>query len=99
MNPSYEDFNILRQPVVTEKSYAAQGTANQYTFRVDRAASKPQIKRAIEAVFEVEVEKVRVVNVPGKEKRRGMHTGHRPGYRKAMVSLAEGQSLTVTEEA
>ncbi len=99
MSATYKDFNVLRQPVVTEKSYAANGNANQYTFKVATDATKQQVKAAIENVFEVQVDKVQVINVPGKAKRRGMHQGRRPGYRKAVVRLAEGQSLDVAEEA
>jgi large subunit ribosomal protein L23 len=98
MSANYTNFNTLRQPVITEKSHAASGEANQYTFRVASDATKQQIKAAIEAVFEVDVTKVQVINVPGKEKRRGAHTGRRPGYRKAMIRLAEGQTLEVAEE-
>lgn len=98
MSANYENFNTLRQPVITEKSHTASGDSNQYTFRVASDATKQQIKAAIEAVFEVDVEKVQVINVPGKEKRRGAHTGRRPGYRKAMIRLAEGQTLEVAEE-
>ena len=96
---NYQHFNTLLQPVVTEKSYGKTGEANQYTFRVARAATKAEVKAAVEAIFEVDVAKVQVINMPGKERRRGMHTGRRPGYRKAVVRLAEGQSLEVTEEA
>ncbi len=99
MSATYEDFKVLRRPVVTEKSYTAQGANNQYTFRVDRAATKRQIKQAVEAIFDVKVEQVRVMNMPGKPKRRGLHEGRRAGYRKAVVKLAEGQTLEVTEEA
>lgn len=98
MSATYQDFNTLRRPVVTEKSYTATGASNQYTFRVDRAATKAQIKRAVEEIFEVKVDKVQVINMPGKEKRRGMHVGRRAGYRKAVVRLAEGHSLEVAEE-
>ncbi|MFC1536339.1 50S ribosomal protein L23 [Pseudomonadota bacterium] len=99
MSANHENFNTLRQPVITEKSYTASGDSNQYTFRVATDATKQQIKAAVEAIFEVDVEKVQVINVPGKEKRRGYHTGRRPGYRKAMIRLAEGQTLEVAEEA
>jgi len=91
-------FNILRQPVITEKSYAGTGAANQYTFRVARTASKTQVKAAIEAIFEVSVDKVQVINMPSKPKRRGATTGTRSGYRKAVVRLAEGQTLDMAEE-
>lgn len=99
MNAKYHHFNTLHKPVITEKSYKATGEANQYTFRIAPEATKVQVKAAIEAIFEVEVVKVQVVNMPSKEKRRGAHTGTRSGYRKAIIRLAEGQSLEVAEEA
>lgn len=99
MTAKYHHFNTLRKPVITEKSYAATGEANQYTFRVAPDATKVQVKAAVESIFEVKVEKVQVVNLPSKQKRRGMHMGTRSGYRKAIVRLAEGHSLEVAEEA
>jgi len=99
MSANINHFNVLRQPVVTEKSYTATGAANQYTFRVARDATKAQVKAAVEAIFEVKVEKVQVINLPSKPKRRGFHTGTRSGYRKAVVRLAEGETLDVAEEA
>ncbi len=99
MSAKYHHFNTLRKPVITEKSYRATGEANQYTFRVASDATKTQVKAAVEAIFEVKVEKVQVINMPSKEKRRGMHTGTRSGYRKAVIRLAEGHSLEVAEEA
>jgi large subunit ribosomal protein L23 len=98
MSANMKHFDILRQPVITEKSYAGTGAANQYTFRVARTASKTQVKAAIEAIFEVSVDKVQVINMPGKPKRRGATTGTRSGYRKAVVRLAEGQTLDMAEE-
>jgi len=99
MSANYRQYRLLGQPVITEKSYQATGANNQYTFRVDRSASRPQIKEAVEAVFDVKVEKVQMINLPGKAKRRGQHEGRRPGYRKAVVRLAEGYSLETMEEA
>ncbi len=98
MNPTINHFDTLRQPVVTEKSYEATGAANQYTFRVARTATKLQIKAAVEAIFEVKVDKVQVNNMPGKPKRRGARTGSRSGYRKAIIRLAEGETLDMAEE-
>ncbi len=98
MSAKYHHFNTLRKPVITEKSYRATGEANQYTFRVAPDATKAQVKAAVESIFEVKVEKVQVMNMPSKEKRRGMHAGTRSGYRKAVIRLAEGQSLEVAEE-
>ncbi|MBN4082580.1 50S ribosomal protein L23 [Mariprofundus ferrooxydans] len=99
MSASYKHMNTLRQPVITEKSYIARAAANQYVFRVATDASKVDVKAAVEAIFEVQVEKVQVINVPGKEKRRGTHVGRRSGYRKAVVRLVEGQSIDPEEEA
>jgi len=98
MSANIKHFNILRQPVITEKSYTATGAANQYTFRIAREATKAQVKAAIETIFEVNVDKVQVINMPGKPKRRGAQSGMRSGYRKAVVRLAEGQTLEVAEE-
>jgi len=99
VSATYRHMNTLRQPVITEKSYIARGENNQYVFRVATSASKADIKAAVQAIFEVDVEKVQVMNVPGKEKRRGMHVGRRAGYRKAVVRLVEGQSIDPEEEA
>ncbi|MDX8388930.1 MAG: 50S ribosomal protein L23 [Mariprofundaceae bacterium] len=99
MSSSYEDFQVLRQPVVTEKSYAGSGANNQYTFRVAPSATKRQVKHAVESIFEVDVKKIQVINIAGKEKRRGNFVGRRASYRKAIVRLAEGHTLEVSEEA
>ena len=99
MSATYKHMNTLRQPVITEKSYIARGENNQYVFRVARTATKSDVKAAVQAIFEVNVEKVQVINVPSKEKRRGMHVGKRSGYRKAVVRLLEGQSIDPEEEA
>ena len=87
-------YDIIRSPVVTEKS--TQGSEhNQVTFRVSGDATKPEIKAAVEGLFEVKVEKVNTLNQEGKRKRfRGL-PGRRPGYKKAMVTLAEGQMIDI----
>jgi len=99
MSATYKNMNTLRQPVITEKSFIARSNFNQYVFRIAREANKQDVKTAVEAIFEVNVEKVQVINVPGREKRRGAHVGRRPGYRKAVVRLVEGQSIDPEEEA
>jgi len=95
----YRHFQRLIGPHVTEKSHNAMGDNNQYTFRVSREATKVQVKDAIETIFDVQVVKVQVINRPSKAKRRGMRLGYKPGYRKAVVRLAEGQSLEAMDEA
>ncbi len=99
MSARYGDFNVLLRPVVTEKSYEAQGASNQYVFRVARDATKQQVRQAVERIFDVRVARVQVINMPAKPKRRGMHMGVRSGYRKAVVRLVEGDSIEVAEEA
>ncbi|WP_234123265.1 50S ribosomal protein L23 [Clostridium hydrogenum] len=79
--------DILRKPVITEKSMAEMAN-NKYTFIVDVHANKPQIKKAVEEVFGVKVEDVKTANVLGKTKRVGVHVGKRPNYKKAIVKLA-----------
>jgi len=98
MSANINHFDILRQPVITEKSYSGTGASNQYTFRVARTATKLQVKAAVEAVFEVDVDTVQVINMPSKPKRLGAHTGARSGYRDAVIRLAEGHTLEVAEE-
>ncbi len=98
MSANFKDMNTLLYPVITEKSYMARADNNQYVFKVARQATKADVKRAVERIFEVDVERVQVINIPGKEKRRGMHSGRRPGYRKAVVRLAEGQTIDADEE-
>ena len=87
---------IIRQPVLTEKATILR-EANVYTFRVDRRANKVQIRQAIEAVFDVQVESVRTASVPGKSRRLGFHQGRVPGWKKAYVSLKKGESIDVME--
>ena len=87
--------DIILAPVVTEKS--TQGSEhNQVTFRVDRRASKPEIKRAVEGLFGVKVTKVNTLNMRGKVKRFKGRLGKRADYKKAIVTLAEGDSIDIT---
>jgi large subunit ribosomal protein L23 len=81
--------DIIRKPVITEKSMAAMAE-RKYTFIVDIKANKSQIKRAVQEVFGVEVENVRTVRYEGKLKRVGTNFGRRADYKKAIVKLTEG---------
>jgi large subunit ribosomal protein L23 len=88
-------YDVVLKPVVTEKS--TQGSEhNQVTFRVTRGATKPQIKQAVEGLFGVKVTKVNTLNVRGKVKRFRGRPGKRSDYKKAIVTLAEGQSIDVS---
>jgi large subunit ribosomal protein L23 len=91
--------NIIRRPVVTEKSNYLADLRNQYTFVVDSRANKLQIKQAIELAWpDVTVDKVRVANMPAKRSRRWRSVSVRkPGWKKAVVTLAPGDSIDLFE--
>lgn len=80
--------DIIRKPVITEKSMASMAE-KKYTFIVHVDANKSQIKRAVEEVFNVKVESVNTINGLGKTKRMGVHVGKRPDYKKVIVTLTE----------
>jgi large subunit ribosomal protein L23 len=86
-------MNVLIAPHVTEKTATAMQNHNQYTFRVKRNATKPDIKAAVELMFEVKVTGVQVVNEPGKARRFGKVAGRTQDWKKAYVSLAKGQAI------
>ena len=81
-------YDIIRKPVITEKTMAAMAE-NKYTFIVHINSNKSQIKRAVEEVFGVKVEKVQTSRTMGKTKRMGVHVGKRADYKKAIVTLKE----------
>jgi large subunit ribosomal protein L23 len=84
---------IILAPVVSEKSTRAAEKSNQAVFKVLRDARKPEIKAAVERLFNVKVEEVRTLNVKGKSKRFGAFSGVRSDWKKAYVKLAEGQEI------
>jgi len=95
MNP----YEVIIRPLDTEKTRYQAAQLRQYTFEVDRRANKVEVKLAIEAIFEVDVMAVNVVNVPAKASRRygRRRVMRRSPWRKAVVTLAEGQRLDVFE--
>lgn len=86
-------MTVLLAPHVTEKTSLAMQNHNQYAFRVRRDADKGEIRRAVELMFDVKVSRVQVVNEPGKRRRFGRLTGRTQDWKKAYVSLAEGQTI------
>lgn len=88
--------DIILRPIVTEKSTAAM-QANKYTFEVHPDANKIQIKKAVEEIFKVKVEKVNTIRVRGKLRRVGRFVGRRPDRKKAIVTLKEGHSIQIFE--
>jgi large subunit ribosomal protein L23 len=87
-------FTVLKGPHVSEKATIASDKNNQYVFKVASDATKPEIKAAVEALFEVSVSKVNVLNMKGKTKRTARGMGKRNDVRKAYVTVAEGQEIS-----
>ncbi|MFT4571359.1 MAG: large subunit ribosomal protein L23 [Candidatus Binatia bacterium] len=90
-------FEVVKAPLITEKgSFVAE--SGQLIFRVARNATKPEIKQAVEKLFDCKVASVRTVNVLGKSRvRAGRNLGSRPSWKKAYVNLAEGQPMDILE--
>ncbi len=88
-------YDLIRAPMVTEKSTMGS-EHNQITFRVPLTATKPEIRAAVETVFKVKVKAVNTLRQKGKTKRFRGKKGSRPDFKKAIVSLAEGESIDVT---
>ncbi len=86
--------DILLAPVVSEKSYTLI-EQNKYSFRVHPDAHKTQVRQAVEELFDVHVERVNVVQVRSKPKRRGLQRGTRPGWKKAIVKLRRGETIEI----
>ncbi len=89
---------VLLAPVVSEKSYSLIED-NKYSFRVHPNAHKTQIRQAVEQLFEVHVVSVNVSKVKSKPKRRGMSQGRRPGWKKAIVQVRQGETIEIFEGA
>ena len=93
-------YEILRRPIITEKTSFQSSKLNQYVFEVDRKATKAQIKEAVETLFDVAVLRVNVINVPAKRSRRPRSRRNlvrRAGYKKAIVTLDAGNTIDVFE--
>ncbi len=88
---NYRD--IIKAPVVTEKSANIAKNERKYVFKVDSKANKVQIKQAIENIFKVKVEKVNTINIKPKKKRVGRYEGMTNKYKKAVVTLVEGHQI------
>jgi large subunit ribosomal protein L23 len=93
-----EPRNIVRRARITEKGTRLRESQNGYLFEVARDANKIQIKKAIEAIFSVKVNTIRTLRVHGKPKRVGRYAGHRPDWKKAIVTLKKGQTIELFEQ-
>ncbi|MGI8782958.1 MAG: 50S ribosomal protein L23 [Acidobacteriota bacterium] len=86
-------FEIIREPHVTEKTTLLKEALRVLTFRVSTRANKIDIKKAVETLFKVKVSAVRTAVTHGKKKRQGRHSGRRPDWKKAYVTLKEGEQM------
>ncbi len=89
MNP----YNVLVKPLLSEKSNRARESANKYSFKVDLKATKSDVRKAIETLFDVKVSAVQTLVTRGKIKRRGNQVGHLSNTKKAIVTLVDGAKI------
>ena len=85
--------NVIKRPIITEKGLTLKERDRTLCFEVDDDSSKQQIQEAVERLFKVKVEAVRTIVVPGKMRRRGKYSGYRPDWKKAYVTLREGEKM------
>ena len=90
-------YHVISSPLITEKGTLVNEQGNQFLFRVRPEANKVEIRRAVETLFKVRVEKVHTLNYLGKKRRVGKSLGQRPGWKKAYVTLAQGQRIDFFE--
>ncbi|MGH9649382.1 MAG: 50S ribosomal protein L23 [Terriglobales bacterium] len=86
-------YQIIRRPVVTEKGHLVKETQRTLVFEVAAAATKTEVKQAVQTIFKVKVDSVRTANFPGKERRRGRFAGYRADWKKAYVKLKQGEKM------
>lgn len=91
-----KDYQIIIRPLITEKNTNLM-EFNKYSFEVTRDSTKPQIKQAVENIFNVAVLHVHTLNVRGKKRRRGREFGYQRDWKKAIVTLAEGDTIDLFE--
>ena len=92
-----ELYNVIKEPIITEKSMALKEKENKYVFAVDAKANKIEIKNAVEKFFNVKVVSVATLNVKPRAKRVGQYAGYTSAYKKAIVKLAEGNKIAAFE--
>jgi large subunit ribosomal protein L23 len=86
-------YTVIRRPLITEKGLGVKETESTLVFEVAAAATKTEVKQAVETLFKVKVSAVRTANVVGKERRRGKFSGFRPDWKKAYVRLKQGEKM------
>lgn len=91
-------YDIIKRPIITEKSEELRRAFNKYTFEVNRKANKKEIKRAVETLFNVKVESVATMNIKPVTKRHGIKLYKTQAKKKAIVKLAEGNTIALVTE-
>ena len=92
-----EIYEVLKRPILTEKSSYQADVLRQYVFEVDVRANKHQVRKAVEEIFGVHVQAVNIMNVRGKKRRWGRYEGKTRDWKKAIVTLAPGESISFFE--
>jgi len=90
-------YDIIRRPLDTEKYDRARDQHNQYAFEVDKKATKLQVKQAVESIFKVSVTQVQTQQIRGKNARMGVTSGQRASWKRAIVTLKEGDAISLFE--
>ncbi|MGI6375932.1 MAG: 50S ribosomal protein L23 [Anaerolineae bacterium] len=90
-------YEVLKRPILTEKTNYLADELHRYTFEVDRRANKQLVQRAVEEIFKVQVQRVNIMCVQGKTRRFGRLIGKTPEWKKAIVTLAPGDSISFFE--
>lgn len=97
--PTVSDFDVIISPIITEKSMSQTQTLNKATFKVKSSANKTQVKNAIERIYQVKVENVSIINVVSKNVTRGSrYHGTLGGYKKAIVTIANGEAIDLFKD-
>ncbi|MDD4003965.1 MAG: 50S ribosomal protein L23 [Elusimicrobiaceae bacterium] len=94
-----EIYEVLKRPILTEKSLTQKDKENKYSFEVAPNANKAEIRQAVEKLFKVNVTKITTVSMKGKLHRVGRFEGKRPDWKKAVVTLKDGQKIEVSDAA
>lgn len=90
-------YDIIKRPLITEKTTAQKESHNQVSFEVDRTANRVEIRRAVERIFNVKISRIQTLQVKGKKKRRGRIMGKRKDWKKAIVTLMPGERIDFFE--
>ncbi len=97
--PTPHDYEVLKTPVVTEKSMKLMQEQNTIVLKVNQSVTAPEIKHAFEAIFNKKVARINTINVRSKDKKLGRFEGSVSAYKKAIIKLADGESLDLFEES